>query len=208
MPVEHIRLDMTKKHDKNSHLMIKQRFLSISLRFHRHIGFSLIEVGLAIIVVATVLVTGISSVFSALNLQIEADRLALAMSLAQTKMAELRSQSKLPKGDSSEEISDKDNVYYGYRWEVSVRDDKINILKAFSGDDEGGGLEGLLPDSVQNEAKDNGSSIDLSKGFFAIGDIPILRITVMVEYPKGRGIYGKYKVESLQKSDQKFSIGR
>ena len=183
---------------------IRRLWLTVNLGLQQRLGFSLIEVSLAIIVVSTVLVTGISSTLSALNLQLEGDRLALAMSLAQTKMAELRSEANLSATDDSGEIVDQEDAYFGYKWQTSIREENINLSEVLESGGEGPLFDdGLLPDSVQNQAEQRDKGVEgSSKSFFSLGDIPILRITVSVEYPKGGGIYGKYNVETLQRSQR------
>ena len=176
----------------------QRKGLFVRLHFGQGAGFSLLEVALAMMIVSVVLITAISSALSALRWQVEADRMALAMSLVQTKMAEIRSNRDLSTEDKAGEFDDEDSIYYRYRWKTSVREENLDIgelLESSFGDLP---LGDQLPAGIQNSGA--GEESAAKKGLFS-GGIPILKISVTVEYPKGRGAaYGNYHVESIQRS--------
>ncbi len=176
----------------------RRKWIALQLQTRKKLGFSLLEMGIAISVMSLVLVTAISSVVSALHLQVDADRLALAMSLLQTKMAEIRSNPDLSSTDASDEITDSESIHYGYKWESSVEEDTLNVTDLLEGTLAATGLGEELPDGVQNQLGDKKES--QKSTLFSLGDIPILRISLTVEYPKGKGAYGIYNVETLQRS--------
>ena len=151
------------------------------------------------VIISAVLITAISSALSALGWQIEADRMALAMSLVQTKMAEIRSDKELSAEDNSGEFSDTDSIYYRYRWKTSVKEENLNIGELLENSFGDLPLGDQLPAGVQNSDGEEESAA--KKGLFSLGEIPILKISVTVEYPKGKGnAYGTYHVESIQRS--------
>ena len=154
------------------------------------------------VIVSAVLITAISSALSALGWQVEADRMALAMSLVQTKMAEIRSNKELGTEDRSGEFDDKDSIYYGYRWKTSIREENLNIGELLENSFGGLPLGDQLPAGVQNSGSAGEDSAS-KQGLFSLGEIPILKISITVEYPKGSGAaYGSYHVESIQRSQR------
>ena len=157
-------------------------------------GFSLLEVGLAIIIISMVLVTATTTVLEALNLQVEADRLALAMGLAQEKMSELRSDHELKTTDNSGEINDEKDIYDGYSWKASIAEEKLNLAEL---------LESNFGDLFLGEEELNQSKEEKvgggKQGLFSLGDMPILRISIEIKYPKGKGAFGYYNLETLQR---------
>ncbi len=187
-------------------LSLPQFCLSFMRNYKRHFntdfrsGFSLLEMSLAIVIISAVLITGITMVVGSLNLQREADRLALAMSLVQTKIADLRSDKDLAATDDAGEFSDSESIYYGYKWETKVTEEKLNLNELLESNFGGLGDEDQLAGSFRNE--DNKDDSQSKQGLFALAELPILRIHITVTYPKTRGssAYGTYNVETWQRS--------
>ncbi len=171
------------------------------------LGFTLLEVSLAIVIVSVVMITAITATISALDWHIEADKLAVAMALSQTKLAEIRATNDLGERDESGEDTDEDSLYFGYQWQTSISEENLDIgeiLENSFGDlDIGLQLGDQLPAGIQNAT--TGDDTAAKKGLFSLGEIPILKITVTIKYPQGSGSgparsYGTYHVESIQRS--------
>ncbi len=156
--------------------------------------------GIAIVIVSLVLVSAMTSVLEALQLQREADQLALAMSFMQSKLAELEIASQSDLTDSSGEITESNSIYYGYKWQITIKEENINFTEILSNSFGGLPIDDKLPAGVVNKGKDSPAASSKSLG--SIAEVPILRISAKVEYPKGKGVYGSYNIETMQRSER------
>ena len=103
-----------------------------------------------------------------------------------------------------ESFTSTDDLYYGYRWKTAVKEENLSIEEILKNSFSDLPLGDQLPSGAQNNSGTEKDSLfsEFSKGFASLGDVPILRITIVIEYPKGSGAYGEYKVETLQRLER------
>jgi len=169
-------------------------------------GMTLIEMSLAIAIAATMTVMITSTVAEALALQLEADRLSIAVSLAQIKLAQLLSNPQLSTTTQRGNADDVGGIYRGYTYEIVVKEEKIDLAKvAETGELKPVNIKDQLPPggpSQQGQSALAGSATTQTGGL-----VDIVRIIVKINYPKGGGAIGEYRVETFRDSKKETSSG-
>jgi prepilin-type N-terminal cleavage/methylation domain-containing protein len=160
-------------------------------------GFTLVEMALAMMLAATLLMTVSASVADALRMQMEANRLMHAYLLASTKMTQFRSGQELTETDQQNEFGRDAGVYRGFRYHVIVRSEQIDLAKV----QESGKINGVsaiqdrLPTGVQNQPiRDKAGSSEAS---VTGGLVDVYRAVVSIQYPRGiEGGNGLYEIQT------------
>lgn len=166
-------------------------------RLRRRLGFSLFEVALALGVASGFLVVLTATVAEGLRMQIESDRLTLAMVVAQAKLSQLRNNPNLSPLDEEGEIENA-GQYSGYRFHLKVAEEKLDLAKiAEGGGDEANtpAVDDLLEPGVQNNTAEE-ESLGTSEQTQTGGLVEVLRVIVAIDYPSGDG-YNTYHIETL-----------
>ena len=193
-----------KRFIKNIILIKNRKWLFINLKMRYHLGFSLLEMGVAVTIVSLVLVSSITAVLDSMQLQNEAEQLALAMSLIQSKISELKTASNLSLTDSSGEVNDSSSIYKGFKWSLTIKEENLNLTKILKNTYGSLSIDDKLPVGALNKPNSNSStnSGDVLKDLGSIAEIPILKISGKVMYPKGKETYGTFNIETMQRSDR------
>ena len=167
-------------------------------------GMTLVEMGLAIAVAASMMMIVMMTVGSALRMQTESDRLAVAVSLAQTKLSQLMSNPALtPTGDKPMEgsLGQEGGLYAGYGYEITIKEERIDLAKvAAAGELKGTSVTDQLPASTQNNVS---GTVKQVTGSETGGLVDIVRIIIKIKYPKGQGTFGEYRVETFKGAPKK-----
>ncbi len=173
----------------------RRKLLRLPLKMVR--GFTLLEMGLAVAIASAVLAYTAAIIAQGLRLQEEAGRLATAIMLAQTKISQLRNDPDLKPLDESGQF-EEEGLYQGYGWEIEVREEKFDLAKVYGDQEEDAGLaiDDLLPEEARNEGDEE--QVSLSDRAATFGEIEVMRINVVITYPKGSGERGTYRVETFQ----------
>jgi len=163
-------------------------------------GMTLVEMAIAIAVAATMLMIITMAVSKGIQLQNEAEKLSLAVSLAQTKLSQLMSNPALADGTTRGKFGDEGGLYAGYSWEITIRTDRIDLAKVAQ--------EGELKPSVAASEIPTGTQNTVGKteknvtGTETGGLVDIIRIVVKIQYPRGGGS-GEYRVETFKGAPKK-----
>ena len=162
-------------------------------------GLTLVDMALAVMVAAVMTISVTNTVATGMRMQKEADRLTVAVALAQLKMSQLLSNPFLKNDKKSGQFPKRAGIYAGYKWEWEVKEDEIDLAEvARTGELTGAApVDDKLPTGVQNLAEDK----SLGSGGATTqtgGKINIVRIIVVINYPKGRGKMGVYRVETFR----------
>ncbi len=165
-------------------------------RLRQRLGFSLFEVALALGVASAFLVVLTATVSEGLRMQIESDRLTLAMVVAQAKLSQLRNNPNLSPLDEEGEIENA-GQYSGYRFRLRVAEEKLDLAKLAQGEDDedSPSVDDLLETGVQNTAAEE-ESLGTSERSQTGGLVDVLRVIVAIDYPSGNG-YNTYHIETL-----------
>ncbi len=173
-----------------------------SIRLRR--GMTLVEMAIAIAVAASMLMIVTMTVSSALRMQTESDRLAVAVSLAQTKLSQLNSNPALtPTGDKpmTGAFGQEGGLYAGYAYEIVIKEERIDLAKvAQQGELKPANVGDQLPASTQNQA---GNAKRNVTGSETGGLVDIVRIIIKIKYPRGNGGFGEYRVETFKGAPKK-----
>ena len=165
-------------------------------------GLTLVDMSLAIGVAAVMMLSTITFVADAQGMRMEADRVAVAVALAQIQLSQLLSNPELTQMKRSGRFGQEHGIYKGYSWSVEVREEKLDLAKvAESGQLEGVPLDDKLPTSTQNSAATEkaGQSATTQTG----GVVDIVRIIVKISYPRGGSSDGVYRVETIRGAQKK-----
>lgn len=171
-------------------------------RLKKREGITLVDMALAILVASIAMFSVVTVVADAQKMRVEADRIAVAVSAAQIKLAQLLSNPELSTTNERGTFGPESGIYSGYTWEVEIREEKIDLAKvAESGQLKGIELDDKLPAGVQNKYEDEklGQSESTQTG----GLVDIVRIIVTITYPRGGGISGVYRVETFRGAKNK-----
>ena len=175
------------------------RFARVNLRFHKRAGLTLLEMGLAVATASSMAFLVTATVASALRMQMEADRLTVAAALAQTKLAQLLTNTNVSTGDSKGTFGSDQGIYAGYDWSVHIREEKIDLAQVVeTGKLQGVPLDDQLPAGIQNQAGPEraGQTATTQTG----GLVDVVRMVVRIQYPRGDGVKGEYRVETFRRS--------
>lgn len=169
-------------------------------RLQKRAGLTLLEMGLAVATASSMAFLITSTVASALQMQMEADRITVAAALAQTKLAQLLTNTNISAGDSKGTFGSDAGIYAGYDWSVHIREEKIDLAQVL----ETGKLQGVplgdqLPAGIQNQGEvqaTGGTTAKTQTG----GLVDVVRMIVRIHYPRGDGVKGEYRVETFRRS--------
>ncbi len=185
----------------------KKKFLR-RLRAKTSAGFTLVEMSLAIGIAASMSVLVMSTIADGMAKQGESDRLAIAVSLAQTKLAQLLSNPNLSTSSNKGSFGDDSGIYRGYTYDVTVREEKIDLAKvAETGELKGVPVKDQLPPSQSGAGAPGQQSAGQSVGSQTGGLVDIVRIIVKINYPIGGGASGEYRVETFRDAKKESSGG-
>lgn len=181
---------------------LRRRLAWISLRMKARSGLTLAEMSLALVMAAIMSVMVTTTVSDALRMQGEADRMSVAVALAQTKLSQLLSNPNLSTSDSKGQLGSDAGIYAGYGYEVNVREEKVNLTEVAKT----GRLE-VVNDQLPAGAQNTGGNVEKAgEGAKTAtgGDVDIVRIVVKIYYPLGReGGTGEYRVETFRGATKK-----
>ncbi len=166
-------------------------------------GLTLVDMSLAIGVAAVMMLSTITFVADAQGMRVEADRVAVAVALAQIQLSQLLSNPELSQMRRSGKFGEDQGIYKGYGWSVEVREEKLDLAKiAETGKLEGVPLDDKLPASTQNSAarEKAGQGASTQTG----GEVDIVRIVVKISYPRGGAPDGVYRVETIRGAQKKI----
>ena len=173
-----------------------------TLRLKRRTGLTLIEMSMAMLFAGIFSTTIVITVADGLEMQVEADRLSAAVAVTQMKLSQLLSNPNLETSEQKGAFDEKDGIYAGYKYEIKVREEKIDLAKvAETGELDGVNLDDQLPAGFQNggaSREDKGPATQTG------GVVDIVRIVMKVNYPRGRrGGEGEYRVETFRGAAKK-----
>ncbi|MEQ9362934.1 MAG: prepilin-type N-terminal cleavage/methylation domain-containing protein [Leptospirales bacterium] len=175
---------------------ILRRFRTRARRLRRRSGFTLVEMALALAIASSFLVFLTANVSEGIQMQLEADRMTVAVAIAQAKLSQLRNNPNLSPIDQEGELTDA-GMYSGYKFRIRVTEEDLDLAEIQqSGKIQSPALGDQLPAGVQNQAGAE-ESLGTSETTATGGKIPTMRILVVIEYPVGNG-FREFRVETLQ----------
>lgn len=173
-------------------------------------GLTLVEMALATAVTAVFTLYVTLFISGGLQAQLEADRLAVASSLAQTKMSQLLSTPTLEQTGAKPEphrFDQNAGIYAGYEVTVAVSQDSINLQNTLSsGEVQSVPVDDKLPAGVQNQ-EEKIESAGSADQFNALGDINVFRIVIDIKVPLGPRAFEMYRVETLRSAEKPPEMG-
>lgn len=173
-----------------------RRFRNRARHWRRRAGFTLVEMALALAIASSFLVFLTANVSEGIQMQLEADRMTVAVAIAQAKLSQLRNNPNLSPVDQEGELTDA-GMYSGYKFRIKVTEQDLDLAEIQeSGKIKSPSLGDQLPAGVQNQAG-NQESLGTSTSTQTGGKIPTLRILVAIEYPVGNG-FREFRVETMQ----------
>lgn len=156
---------------------------------------------LALGIASSFLVFLTANVSEGIQMQLEADRLTIAVAIAQAKLSQLRNNPNLGALDQDGELNDA-GMYSGYRFKLKVTEEFLDLADVqASGKIQAPAVDDQLPAGIQNQAGDQ-ESLGTSEQTATGGRIETLRIIVIIEYPVGNG-FKEFRVETLQAARKK-----
>lgn len=162
----------------------------------RRAGFTLVEMALALGIASSFLVFLTANVSEGIQMQLEADRMTVAVAIAQAKLSQLRNNPNLSPVDQEGELTDA-GMYSGYKFKIRVTEEDLDLAEIQqSGKIQSPALGDQLPAGVQNSSGKQ-ESLGTAEQTQTGGKIPTLRILVVIEYPVGNG-FREFRVETLQ----------
>lgn len=165
-------------------------------------GMTLPEMAIAILVASIVLVAITVTISHGVAAQQESDRLAVAVSLAQTKLSQLMSNPNLTAGKNTGQFGQEGGLYAGYGYEIEIKEERIDLTKVASeGELKPAAVNDQLPPGSQNQ--ESGTSRNVT-GSATGGLVDIVRIIVKIRYPKGGAKFGEYRVETFKGAPKKI----
>jgi hypothetical protein len=151
---------------------------------------------LALGIASSFLVFLTANVSEGIQMQLEADRLTIAVAIAQAKLSQLRNNPNLGPLDEEGELSDA-GMYSGYQFHLRVTEETLDLAEVQqSGKIQAPAVGDQLPAAVQN-SQGNRESLGTSEQTATGGRIDTLRIVVIIKYPVGNG-FKEFRVETLQ----------
>ncbi|MEQ8353426.1 MAG: hypothetical protein RH862_18270 [Leptospiraceae bacterium] len=170
-------------------------------------GLTLVEMAIATLVTAVFTMTITMQIASSIKAQVEADRLSIASSLAQTKMSQLLSTPSLEPTNNSHSFPANSGIYAGYEVKVTVNQDKINLQDTISsGEIKGVNIDDKLPAGVQNQEQTI-EKAGSSEASVTGGDVNVYRIVIDIKIPLGQREFEMYRVETLRSADKPTEMG-
>lgn len=161
-------------------------------------GFTIAEAGIAIAVASLLLIAVTASVSEGIRMQLEADRLSLAVTLAQAKMTQLLNNPELSPGDEEGGFDEGFGMYSGYGYKISVTEVNLDLAQvAETGTITPASLDDELPATVQNP-DDRDEKMGESTKSETGGVVPVYDIRITISYPRGNGPRGIYEVRTYK----------
>lgn len=144
-------------------------------------GFTLVEVAIALALAATAIVSSYRLISSGMIMQRKAISLTNAVFLAKIKMAQIEASPKIETTSAKGDLPG----YVGYRYEINIKEEEMNLLKMAEGGQKKKPPADLL--GKDNDAKLNdllkkrGQAQDSKTA----GLIKVFKISVKIIYPAG-----------------------
>ncbi len=197
-------------HEKNAGKPIFESLKNLNLRVRNRTGLTLVEMALATVVATTFSLYVTLFISGGIQAQVEADRMSIAASLAQTKMSQLLSAPTLePTANKPQphHFGRDSGVYAGYEVTVIVRQDKINLQNTLSsGELKSVPVDDKLPAGVQNQEQTI-EKAGSSEASVTGGDVNVHRIVIDIKVPLGPNSFRMYRVETLRSADKPAEMG-
>lgn len=159
-------------------------------------GMGLAEMALAIAAASVFILSTLHFIASGLRLRSEAEKMNLAATVAQAKMAQLLSRPSLEKTDQKG-VFDKDGPFAGFEYELHVKEEQIDLATVTSeGKISPVKVDDKLDPGVQNgkPRERAGQGQKTATG----GLVDIDRIVLLVRYPLGEGRTSTYRIETFK----------
>lgn len=163
-------------------------------KFTRRIGLTLIEVMIAITVGTISMMGAVMSLADGVSLQLQATRIAVASSIAQARMTQLLSHPNLERFTDSGSFGDDHGIYAGYEYDISVREEQIDLADVAASGELNANIDDQLPPPVQNQ----GEAPEQSRATQTGGLVDIHRIVIIIRYPSGNDQMGEYRLETFR----------
>ncbi|MBU44433.1 MAG: hypothetical protein CMN76_14525 [Spirochaetaceae bacterium] len=192
------------------HQLLLRKLGAWNIRTKLRTGLTLVEMALATAIAAVFTLYVTQFMAGGLQAQLEADRMAIAASLAQTKMSQLLSAPALePTGNNPQphQFARDAGIYAGYEVTVKVSQDKINLQDTISsGEVQGIPIDDKLPAGVQNQEAsiEKMGSTETSK---TGGDVNVFRIVIDIKIPLGPTSFRMYRVETMRSAEKPTEMG-
>lgn len=146
-------------------------------------GFSLIEVVIALGIAAYAMAETYALISRGMFLQRQAISLTNAVFLAKIKMAQIDASPKLETTSSRGDIPG----YVGYKYEVDIKEEELDLLKMAEGGKSGKAPGELLGEDSNSKMSDLLKKRGQSQGSKTGGLIKVFKIRVAIIYPLGAG---------------------
>ncbi|MBR30657.1 MAG: hypothetical protein CMN77_05050 [Spirochaetaceae bacterium] len=189
---------------------IVRAFRKINHRVRSRTGLTLVEMALATVVATTFSLYVTLFISGGIQAQVEAERMSIAASLAQTKMSQLLSAPTLEPTASEPQphkFGRDAGIYEGYEVTVIVRQDKINLQDTLSsGEVKSIPVDDKLPAGVQNQEQTI-EKAGSSEASVTGGDVNVHRIVIDIKVPLGPNSFRMYRVETLRSADKPTEMG-
>lgn len=173
-------------------LTLKKVFKRIRLRS----GMTLVEMGFAISIAAVWSIMTLGTVAAGIDLRRRAEKMSLASSLAQSKLAQLLSQPFLTPTDSNGQI-EQSGPYANFEFNLKVTEEQIDLTSvANEGIPESIKIDDQFGASIQNSVprEKAGQSSSTETG----GLIDINRIVLTIRYPIKAGEKADFRIETFK----------
>ena len=172
-----------------------------NILFHRRLkkGFSLIEMALAILVVSFLVGSVAMLLMDGLSMQRNSEKILLAVSLSETKMAQLLTRPDLAETSEKGDFGNNPGPYMGFKYNIKITREKIDLGKIQQTGklSTAPALVDELPVDFQNAEKKEsmGSSTVSQTG----AEIEVFKIIVEITYPLGKDTEKIYRVQTFRK---------
>ena len=175
-----------------------KNYILLLLKLSNRSGFTLIEMAIAVGVVAMMMASAATLVVKGLELQRESERLRVAVILSQSKLSQLLTRPDLSPASESGEIGKENGLYSGYKYKIVIANEKIDLAKiSETGKVSFAPVDDKLPEDATNtsETEKMGQGAVSQTG----GMVEVMKITVGITYPRGDGSNGEYTVMTFRK---------
>lgn len=165
-------------------------------------GFTLVEVAIAMAIVATETVFVLGTIAGAQSQMFLAHKLSLATVISRAKVTQLLSGRELEVTDTKGEFGDQAGLYADYSYELKISEEQIDLANVTASgelDSSSPPLEDHLPAGVQNQQQQE--SLGTSERSATGGLIDVFHIFFQIQYPIGRsGQTGEYTVQTYKEN--------
>jgi prepilin-type N-terminal cleavage/methylation domain-containing protein len=177
---------------------IKNIFVTIGKICSDKSGFTLIEMSIAVGVVALMMAGVTTLIVRGLALQKESEKLRVAVILSQGKLSQLLTRPDLSPTSESGEIKNDNTLYAGYKYKIDITNERIDLAKiSQTGKVSFAPVNDKLPEDTINTGKNEkmGEGVASQTG----GLIDVMKIAVTIIYPRGDDTNGEYVVMTFRK---------